>query len=660
MLLAEVALNIPLEKCFYYIIPQSMDMDRFYRVQVNFGGKIMPALVLHIHEDRDVAEKLGDFKLKEISKVLDATPIMDERLYELAVWLRDFYLCSLGEALFTIIPSAKNPLHYPLPFRFKDTLSPLSPEQQDAYDQIESGIGTNAGYYLHGITGSGKTEVYKHLVKKALSLRKTVIILIPEIALTPQTLERFYESFGEQVAVYHSKLTPGQRLGEWIRCMKGEARVLIGPRSSVFLPMKDLGLIIIDEEHESSYKSANKPRYHARQVAFYRSRHENAALVLGSATPQLESYYYAQEAKIKLIELTQRYGNSTIPEVEIVDLKAEEKGNMLLSTPLLLAMMSNMQKKKQTLLFLNRRGYSPVLMCEECGYTAQCPQCDVSLTLHKGHHLLKCHHCGYQQSIPHACPQCNNVSFKELGSGTERLEMHLEQQFPQARISRMDLDTTRSKYRYEEILSDMKAGKIDILVGTQMIAKGHDIAGINLVGAILPDIILNIPDFRSSERAFILLTQVIGRAGRRDDQGKAIIQTYLPEHYAIVQASRQDFKQFYALELEKRKAFNYPPFTRLGRAVFRALKKEVLIEFCESLKGFLKPLRSDTKELQILGPVSCPMEKLNNQYRYHIIIKSGSVQRINQTLLSVKDFFQQHRLSARLNIELDIDPQNLV
>ncbi len=660
MLLVEVVLNVPLEKNFHYTIPEGMDLDRFYRLQVNFGGRKMMALALAIHEDRDVGEQLQGIKLKPVEKVLDNEPVLDERLYQLAEWLRDYYLCSLGEALFTILPAARNPRYFPLPFVFHDTLARLNQEQQSAYEQILPGLGTNSAYYLHGITGSGKTEVYKHLVRSCLAMNKTVIILIPEIALTPQTLERFYNSFGDKVAVYHSKLSPGERLGEWKRCQRGEAQVLIGPRSAIFLPMKDLGLIIIDEEHESSYKSGNKPRYHARQVAFFRCKQENAALVLGSATPQLESYYHAQTGKMKLIELQQRFGTSRIPQVEILDLRAEEKGNTLFSQKLFLEVIQAMQAGQQTLLFLNRRGFSPVLLCQECGYVAQCPNCDVSLTLHKQKQLLKCHHCGYQSGIPHSCPQCQNIAFKEMGSGTERLESHISELFPQARVARMDLDTTRGKYQYEEILSDLKKGKIDILVGTQMIAKGHDIAGINLVGAILPDIILNIPDFRSAERTFILLTQVIGRAGRRELQGKAVIQTYMPEHYAITMASHQDFKGFYKLEMEKRRQFRYPPFTRLGRAVVRGVKLEQVMEFSENLKNFLTPYKGHKEELEILGPVSCPMEKLNNQYRYHIILKSMNIQRINHMLAGVKDFFQKHKLSAYLFLELDIDPQNLI
>lgn len=660
MLIAEVSLNIPLDRTFFYIIPDGMDLDRFFRLQVNFGGRKMMALALAVHEDRDISEALRDIKLKSVEKVLDAAPIMDERLFRLAEWLRDYYLCSLGEALFTILPAARNPRSFPLSFRFYDQVASLSPEQQEAFNAIAPGIGSTRSYYLHGITGSGKTEVYKHLVKQTLSQDQSVIILIPEIALTPQTLERFYHSFGQKVAVYHSKLSPGERLHEWKRCQSGEARVLIGPRSAVFLPMQRLGLIIIDEEHESSYKSNNKPRYHARQVAFYRSRNEQAALLLGSATPQLESYYHAQSGMFSLVELKNRYGNSRLPQVSIVDLRQEEKGNSLFSHSLFLAIIQALKAKQQVLLFLNRRGYSPVLLCSECGYVAQCPQCDVSLTLHKHMGLLKCHHCGYQTAIPPSCPQCHNISFKEMGSGTEKLEVHMSELFPGARVARMDLDTTRGKYQYEDILGQLKSGKVDILVGTQMIAKGHDIAAINLVGALMPDIILNVPDFRSAERAFILLTQVIGRAGRRDQQGKAYIQTYMPEHYAITMAARQDFLSFYKLELEKRRRFNYPPFTRLGRAVVRGLKPEQVKDFCSALSPVLQPWHKKDSGVEILGPVSCPMEKLNNHYRYHIILKSGSIQKINRLLSEIRDFFQSHKLSSYLFLELDIDPQNLM
>ncbi len=660
MLLAEVLVNRPLEQSYYYTVPDGMDFDLFYRVEVNFGGKKIIALVINIIEDHEIRDDLKGIKLKPVIKVIDSAPIMDRRLYELSEWIAKFYICAPGESAFALIPSAKNPKKLSISYTFNGRLAPLNNEQKIAFEAVKPAIGTFKRFLLHGITGSGKTEVYKHLVREALEKNYSVIILIPEIALTPQTLERFYNSFGPTIAVYHSRLTPSQRLGEWKRAQSGEARVVIGPRSAVFLPVQNLGLIIMDEEHESSYKSGQTPRYHARQVAYFRCKKENAVLLLGSATPQIESYYAATRGEMQLLKIDKRYGNSSIPDVEIIDMKTNNKGNSLISEKLFMAMLEEMNAGYQILLFLNRRGFSPVLMCANCGHVMSCPNCDVPLTLHKKQHILKCHHCDYTEPLPERCPKCGSTDFKELGTGTEKLDTRLTEMFPQKKIARMDLDTTKGKNRYKEILESMKKGEIDILVGTQMIAKGHDIAGINLVGALMPDIILNIPDFRSPERAFILLTQVIGRAGRRQHQGRAFIQTYLPEHEAIVAASRQDYVGFFNEEIKKRQAFQYPPFVRLGRAVVRGTDIKKVESFVSDLKKWQTKIKNSFPDIITLGPVSCPMEKLNNQYRYHVILKSKNIFGINMMLSAIKTFYKKHRLSGNLYLELDIDPLNLI
>lgn len=660
MKLAQIAINRPLGDLFYYTIPDDLDVFVFQRVAVNFAGRDVVGFVMDIVDEDDVKDELEGITLKTIAGVIDSIPIIDERIVEIAQWMTRFYLGYFGEVISAITPSAKNPGTYK--HKIPDTLQmpTLTDEQNNVYNLIKSKSDEQKVFLLHGVTGSGKTEVYKHLVKDVLNNNQSAIILIPEISLTPQTLERFYESFGKSVAVYHSRLTQNQRFGEWMRSLNGDARVVIGPRSAVFAPVKNLGLIIIDEEHEGSYKAQRSPRYHARQVAFHRIRTEGGIMVLGSATPQVESYYFAKQGVFQLVELKNRYGNIEIPKVEIVDLKKETAGNSIISKQLLLKSMQVLKDKKQVIFFLNRRGYSPVLICKDCGYTFTCPNCDVSLTFHKQQGKLMCHHCEHQQDIPTFCPECKGYNLNELGSGTEKLEATLELMFPNYRIARMDLDTTKKKGSFLKILTGMKKGEIDILVGTQMIAKGHDIAGVQLVGALLPDIILAIPDFRSSERAFVLLTQVIGRAGRRQIRGNAIIQTYMPEHYSIRIAAEQDYKKFFDIEIEKRKDFDYPPYTRMGRIVVRGLTRNKVLGFVNDVKPFIKRLKRHLKEINILGPVSCPIEKLNNQYRYHIILKAKNSQLINTAMLNIREFFRNGKYHTHTNIELDVDPINLV
>jgi primosomal protein N' (replication factor Y) len=661
MKIAEVALNVPIEENFYYIIPEGIEVAPYVRVSVEFGKRNLSGFVIAIRESETIQARLEGLKLKEIKDIIDKSPIINKNIIDIAAWISRFYLCPFGEALSAITPSAKNPKKYSHHFTYTGELASLNEEQIRAYETIKSGFsGEQKSFLIHGVTGSGKTEVYKHLVRDTLNNGKSAIILIPEIALTPQTLERFYRSFGDEVAIYHSKLTQNQRLGEWLRALDGNARVVIGPRSAIFAPLKNLGIIIIDEEHETSYKAQNSPRYNARQVAMFRTKQENAVLVLGSATPTIETYYFGKNGNLKLLELSSRYGQTQMPEVDIIDMTNEETGNRIISRPLMTEMMKTLSEKKQTLLFLNRRGYAPALMCKNCGFLFKCPNCDIALTLHKKNKTIECHHCEHTVYIPNACPSCKGIELNEVGSGTERIETMLSEIFPKSKVARIDLDTTKLKGSLDEILDNLRKGKTDIIIGTQMIAKGHDIAGINLVGAILPDIILSLPDFRSAERAFILLTQVIGRAGRRETRGKAFIQTFLPSHYAIQNAALQDYKKFYDREIQNRETFLYPPFVRLGRIVFRSKDKEKVAEFVSILKPFIASQKKRFAPAEILGPVSCPIEKLNNQYRYHIIIKAENIRAVNLIMKVVRDFFKAGKFSKSIYAELDIDPINMM
>ncbi|URA10419.1 replication restart helicase PriA [Thermospira aquatica] len=655
---ASVYLPVPLEQSFFYLVED--DVPLYARVEVKLRGKSYIGVVGELHQREDIQVA---YEIRPVERVLDERPIVTEQIWKLANWMSGYYVSPLGEVLGTMLPKAKRPtplLHEPGKRR---ELFPLNAEQKLAYEKMVPHLGTSKWFLLHGVTGSGKTEIYKHLVARSLEQGMSVLILLPEISLTPQMVERFSQVFGEVIALYHSRLSSGERFYEWLRCLSGEARVAIGPRSAVFLPMRNLGLIIVDEEHEPSYKSQESPRYHARQIAMQRSRQENTMLILGSATPQLETYYYAQQGMFELVTLKERYGKAPLPHVHIVDLKQtkETEKNTILSASLLQAMLDVLSRKRQVLLFLNRRGHAPVLLCTDCGQSIICPHCDITLTFHKKKHRLICHHCGYEMNPPDRCPSCNGFNLKEIGVGTERLESFLTEYFSGYRTVRLDMDTTSQKHSFDLLLHKIREHQYDIIVGTQMMAKGHDIEKLDLVGVILADIGLQIPDFRASERSFVLITQVVGRAGRRDVPGEAYIQTYLPDHPAIVYGAKQDYESFFAQEIQKRKEFLYPPFVRLGRVVIRSTDLQRLKEFLSDIQSACTEFKKlHGKEAMILGPLPCPIEKLKNAYRYHIIIKSQKAEKIQAFFRLMKEELKRRRKSSLLYLELDLDPIHML
>ncbi len=655
---ASVYLPVPLEQSFFYLVGD--DTPLYARVEVKLRGTLYIGVVGELHEQEDINV---DYEIKPVERVLDDTPIVTEQLWKLANWMSSYYVSPLGEVLGTILPKAKRPTPLFHESTRRRELFPLNAEQRIAYERMVPHLGKPKWFLLHGVTGSGKTEVYKHLVARCLEQGLSVLILLPEIALTPQMLERFSQTFGEVIALYHSRLSAGERLHEWLRCLLGEAKVAIGPRSAVFLPMRNLGLIIVDEEHEPSYKSQDSPRYHARQIAMQRSRQENAMLLLGSATPQLETYYYARQGMFELLTLSKRHGKTPLPHVHILDLKKvkETEKNSIISFDLLQAMLQTLSRQRQVLLFLNRRGYAPVLLCTDCGYSLICPHCDITLTLHKKKNRLICHHCGYEMIPPDRCPSCHGFNLKEIGVGTERLESFLTESFPGYRTVRLDLDTTSHKHSFDVLLQQIREHQYDIIVGTQMMAKGHDIEKLDLVGVVLADIGLQIPDFRASERTFVLITQVVGRAGRRDTHGEAYIQTYLPEHPAITYGAKQDYRGFFAQEIKKRQEFLYPPFVRLGRVVIRSTDPKKLQDFLAEIQPTLTQFRRDyEREAVVLGPLPCPIEKLKNTYRYHIIIKSQKGEKIQAFFRLMRDELKRSRKSPPLYLELDLDPIHIL
>lgn len=533
----------------------------------------------------------------------------------------------------------------------------LNIEQQDAYCSIDK----PGEYLLHGITGSGKTEIYLQLIKRELEKGKTAIVLVPEISLTPQTIDRFTSRFGkEKIAVLHSKLSNGERFDQWNKIKEGKAQIVIGARSAIFAPIENLGIIIIDEEHDSSYQSESTPQYDALEIARKIADEENIKLVLGSATPDTRTYKNALEGKITLIELTKRANNARLPEVEIVDLRDElaNSNHNMISTKLKNEIQKNIESKNQTILFLNRRGFSNFIMCKTCGNVIKCKRCDISMTYHKDEHKLKCHYCGLEEHVPNKCPNCGSKELKYSGAGTQKLEEEVHKLFPTASTIRMDIDTVTKKHSHEDILTKFKEDKIDILIGTQMIVKGHDFQKVTLVGVISADNALNIGDYRASEITFQVLTQVAGRAGRGEQNGKVIIQTYNPDHYAIECAKEQDFKKFYQIESKIRKTLKYPPFCDIIVLDFSSLNKHEIQRDTKKLHQYLKNRIINEKfGVLLYSPLPCPVEKINDRYRWRMIIKCIYDEKMNKLLKETLEEFYKLKTNTRLSIKQN--PNNM-
>ena len=537
----------------------------------------------------------------------------------------------------------------------------LNPEQRQARDAVVSAIGSHQPpFLLQGITGSGKTEVYLQIIQGALDKGKTAILLVPEISLTPQMTERFIARFGEKVAILHSGLSNGEKYDEWRKVERGDAQVVVGARSAIFAPLKNLGVMIIDEEHEATYKQDSNPRYHAREVAVLRAQYNQAALVLGSATPSLESRARAGKGVYQHLRLTQRANPlATIPEVQVIDFRdyigQNETSNF--TPPLLEAIQDRLAKKEQVVLMLNRRGYSSFVMCRECGTVDTCPNCDISLTLHMDTKTMNCHYCGFSKDIPQVCPNCKSRSIRYYGTGTQKAYDELAELFPQARILRMDVDTTRKKGSHQALLDQFGRGEADILLGTQMIAKGLDFPNVTLVGVLNADTALNLPDFRSSERTFQLLTQVAGRAGRAEKAGQVLIQSYNPQHYAIRFAKDQDYEGFYAYEMGIRRQLGYPPYYFTIGIILSHKKEEEVVKRTYEVMNILRSGLSETSH--ILGPTPKPIARTHNLYHYQILIKYRLEDELGPTLNQVLALTQE-RENSELRLSIDHEPQQFL
>ena len=539
----------------------------------------------------------------------------------------------------------------------------LNQEQTEAFQKVKNSIEENRSeeFLLYGVTGSGKTEVYLQLIEEVIKKEKSAIVLVPEISLTPQMLDRFIGRFGkEKIAVLHSKLSIGERHDEWEKIKANKANIVIGARSAIFAPVNNLGLIIIDEEHDTSYKSESTPKYSAKEVGRYISREKNIPLILGSATPDLTTFYRAQNNEITILKLTQRANNSKLPDVEVVDLKYElATGNKSMISNLLYSEMEkNLKEKRQTILFLNRRGYSTFIMCRDCGYTIKCPNCNISLTYHMTQNILKCHYCGHQERSVKTCPECNSEKIRYFGTGTQKLEQEIQKQFPNASTIRMDIDTVTKKNSHEQILKKFKEENIDILIGTQMVVKGHHFPKVTLVGVIAADGSLNMDDYRANEKTFQILTQVAGRAGRENLPGKVVIQTYNPNSFPIEYSKSQNYDLFYQTEIELRKQLKYPPFCDIILISFSGEVEEEIKDISTYMYKILKQ-NLQKYEINVFQPMPAPIDKIQNKLRWRIIAK-GNVTQDTTIILNkcLQNIYSQNPKHTKVSI--DINPNNMM
>src|SRR3989338_625892 len=662
LLFVDVALALPTLNLFQYSVPEALreKIETGRRVYVSVRTRRMVGTIVGVSSEKAFEE------IRDIDSVIDETPVLDREILELTRWMSDTYLCSWGQAIEAALPAPFKRGKFLMKSRGKklgDGVEIVNPEelrltahQEEAFGKILHKVNSGeAGTFLiHGITGSGKTEVYMHLIREMLARGKGSIVLVPEISLTPQTVERFYSRFGDCLAVIHSRLTQARRVEEWHRIRKGQAKVIVGARSAVFSPVRNLGLIVMDEEHDTSFKQEETPRYQTREVAAKRAHFERAVLVLGSATPSLESFFLSERGQMERLSLPERIERRPLPDVEIVDMRRREpgKGEKIFSNVLEQNIKVSLSKKEQVMLLLNRRGFATYLHCSSCGYVMSCENCRISLAYHFDKGSLFCHVCHTRLPPERLCPGCRKNYLHYFGIGTQKVESELKRLFPEARVGRMDSDSTSRKDAHEIILRAFKRKEIDILVGTQMIAKGHDFPNVSLIGVISADTALHIPDFRAAERTFDLLTQVAGRAGRGDIPGKVIVQTYVPHHYAIQSAKDHDYLEFYEKEIALRKEVGMPPFTHLVKIVVSGLSEKEVLRQILAFSKFLEPKLAGTP-IKTLGPAPCLVSKEKGQFRWNLYLKGPSVEIINPVLRAAIQEFKKIKVS----FTVDVDPQ---
>lgn len=654
---ADVVFNRPIQPLTYKIPSRFRNLKPGQRVLVPLKEKTTRGIVYTLSK----SPKRKD--LKEIIGVIDKESLLNSDLIELAEWMAHYYLCSIGEAMWTLIPKGIRKKERSQTIVVGEQIQPqeefeLTGEQKEILKTLKDSLnnGSKEGFLLYGVTGSGKTEVYLRIIEEVLNRDKSGILLVPEISLTPQTVRYFSSRMGDKLAVLHSRLTSSQKISQWLEILKGRKKVIIGARSAIFAPVENIGVIIIDEEHETSYKSEETPRYNAKTIAYYRAQKHGSILVFGSATPSVESFYMAKTGKLKLLTLSRRVGNQVLPSTRVSDLR-RLKGQQHLSKPLIQAIMRRLKYDEQVILFLNRRGYAPYIYCSNCGYVFRCSDCDISMTLHKKEKKIICHYCGYKEDLPDVCPNCSDERIELMGFGTEKIEKSLKELFPGAVVRRMDTDTVKRRTAVYEILGDFGRQRIDILVGTQIVSKGLHFPNVTLVGVLNADISLNFPDFRAAERTFNLITQVSGRAGRGEKKGEVIIQTYNPSHYAIQCAKLQDYEDFFVKEIRNRQNLHYPPFCRIVRLVIRGTDRERVFNYAYEILDFIRARIEENGNISVLGPVSCPISKIKKNYRVHIIIKTEKIAPVRGVL---KLLLEDEKKKYGVYLEIDFDPLSML
>ena len=650
-MLAEVYLPLPLNQTYTYRIKEG-ETKFGCRVSVFFGKRKLVGYVVKVLDDYPL-----DFEVKDIIKSIDKEPIFTVELLDTAKWMSKVYISSVGQILSMMIPSGKRESESAL-FSSEEDFSPikkLSDEQQEALDSIISNPGDT--FYLYGVTGSGKSEVYLRAAEEVIKKGKKVIYLVPEITLTHQLLNDISLRFSNRVALLHSALTPSQRLKHWHRIINGEADIAIGARSAVFAPFKDVGLIIIDEEHENSYKSGQTPRYHARQVAQKRAANMNSTLVMGSATPSLEAYLSMKKGLMKRLDLKTKVAGGSEAKVRIVNMLKE---NRTISKTLEEEIRSALSDKAGVILFLNRRGYTYYYHCNSCGYVEECPNCSIALTYHKSSERMVCHYCGYSTPLVNKCSKCGSHDMSVAGFGTERVEEEASKLFPSAKIARLDTDVAGSdKEGVKKTIEEFKKGNIDILLGTQMVAKGLNFPRLRLVGVILADSTLSVPDFRSEERTFSLLEQVKGRAGRYRDDGRVVIQTYRVDDNAIKAVRDQKATDFYENELEIRRSLNFPPYSRLVSLTLRSRSEDGVKKAADELFSLIDKVIEKSKylDVSVIGLNPCIIYKKANNFRYQILLSGENFIHLN-TIVSVS--LERYHCPSNVYVEIDVDPLSLL
>lgn len=671
---AEIIVDIQtrkLDKTFTYKIPDAF-LGRIF-----LGSRVMVDFNKNKHEGYVVsfAEK-PEYETKDIISILPEELTLNRDLLLLSQWMRDYYMCSWIESLQTILPGPVRYFFKGVNYKkkleiaefseskIKSTPFELSVDQSQIIRNICEKMEKERPEVIlvHGVTGSGKTEIYLESIRYALKLGKGAIVLVPEISLTPQAISRYRNRFGDLVSVMHSNLSNIDRAISWWNIKRGYSKVVLGVRSAIFAPMENIGIIIIDEEHESSYKQENSPRYHAKAVAIQRAKSHGAVVLLGSATPSIEAFYWAQKDNYKYYFMKDRITKHQLPAVTIVDMKEILKNspkNKVFSPVLLEKIEQRLKVNQQTILFLNRRGFSSLIICEDCGKSIICPHCSISLTFHKHTSDLRCHYCFYKTTPTDKCQFCGGYKLKPIGMGTQAVEEQLQSSFPNINFARMDSDTTKQRGSFSNILKMFENREIQVLLGTQMIAKGLDYPNVTLVGVINADTALNMPDFRAQERTFQLITQVAGRAGRGDFPGEVIVQTYNPENYCIINATKQDYFSFYQTEIVEREGLFYPPFGSIINVIVFGKTEEIVIEDAIKLENEIRGLFKNIKNeyYEILGPAPCPISKIRGKYRWHVIIK---IKGDKKGILDICQILKKRINLKDVSLAIDVDPLSLL